>query len=409
MPFSPGADQQRIPTEGTGVQTGRLSILVISYTYLPVIGGCEIEAHRVCSALIGRGHKILVVCSGGPDMPPIREWMDPAGVPVRILTRHARGRWKEILFAIRVAWTLWRERPNYDAVYFIMQGLHLAAGLPIARVLRKPIVMKFSGSGVIPFVRRSRAGRVELNWLRKWAARLLILNAGMMQEATEDGFAREKITWMPNPVDTDEFRPGEPGEIAALRERHGIKADACVAIYVGRLSSEKGLAWLLHGFAWAARSVPNLILVLVGDGALRPELEALVRELGLGKEQVRFVGQIAIPEVPLWLRASDIFVLASPNEGFSCALAEAMSSGLGSVVSQIPANVQLIDEGVHGLTVPVGDEGAIAGALISLFQDGARRKRMGEAARQRIIENYSTQKVADRYEILFGGVVWNSP
>jgi glycosyltransferase involved in cell wall biosynthesis len=405
----PSRKDQPFPKAATGVQAGRLSLLVISYTYFPVVGGCEIEAHRICSALIGRGYKILVLCSGGPPMPILRDWLDPAGVPVRILTRYARGRCKEILFAIRVAWTLWRERADYDVVYFIMQGLHLAAGLPVARALRKPIVMKFSGSSVIPLVRRSRAGRVELNWLRKWAARLLILNDGMMQEAIEDGFTAEQLTWMPNPVDSDEFRPGKPAEIAALRERHGIKPDACVAIYVGRLSSEKGLCCLLRGFAQAARSVSNFALLLVGDGTLRPELEALVRELGLSKEQVRFVGQIAISQVSSWLRASDIFVLVSPNEGFSCALAESMSSGLPSVVSQIPGNAQLIDEGVHGLTVPVGDADAIAGALIKLFQDPPRRKHMGEAARRRIIENYSSREVVDRYLVLFDEVVQNSP
>ena len=88
-----------------------------------------------------------------------------------------------------------------------MQGLHLAAGLPVARGLGKPIVMKFGGSGVVPLMRGSRAGRVELNWLRKWASRLLVLNDGMIQEAIDDGFAREQLTWMPNPVDVDDSAP----------------------------------------------------------------------------------------------------------------------------------------------------------------------------------------------------------
>lgn len=381
-----------------------VSLLLISDSYPPILGGSEIEAQRVSAEMIRRGHRVLVLTSGGSPMPPVRDWVDPAGVPVRILTRSARGRWKDILFAFRVAWSLWRERHNYQVVYFLMQGLHLAAGLPVARVLKKPIVMKVGGSGVIPRMRGSRAGRVELVWLRRWAARLLLLNEGMMQEAMEEGFPGDQMLWMPNPVDTEQFRPGPPEEIAKLRAGFGIPPEALVAVYVGRLSHEKGLPPVLRGFALAAREEPRAMLVLVGDGAMRKELEAMATRLGIGSSQVLFSGRVDVSEVPSWLRASDIFTLMSPNEGFSCALSEAMSAGLPSVVSRIPANVQLIEDEVHGLLAPVGDDSAMASALVRLFRDPALRGRMGQAARQRIIDNYSTGQVADRYEALFAEI-----
>ena len=135
-----------------------VSVLLICDSYPPVMGGSEIEAQRVSSALIHRGHSVLVLCSGGPPMPPVRNWVDPAGVPVRILTRRAKGRWKDLLFAWRVAWTIWGERRNYHIVYFLMQGLHLASGLLMARALGKPIVAKISGSGVIRALRSAKAG-----------------------------------------------------------------------------------------------------------------------------------------------------------------------------------------------------------------------------------------------------------
>ncbi|MGA3260592.1 MAG: glycosyltransferase family 4 protein [Bryobacteraceae bacterium] len=382
-----------------------VSLLLISDSYPPVLGGSETEAQRVCAEMIRRGHRVLVLTSGGSPMPPVRDWVDPAGVPVRILTRNARGRWKDTVFACRVAWVLWRERRNYQIVYFLMQGLHLAAGLPVARALKKPIVMKVAGSGVISVLRSSRIGRVELGWLRRWAARLLILNEGMMQEAMEYGFPRDQMLWMPNPVDTEQFRPGQPDEIADLRAGFRIPPEALVAVYVGRLSDEKGLPSMLSGFALAAREEPRAMLVLVGDGAMRSELEAMAAKLGLGSSQVLFSGRVDVSEVPLWLQASDVFTLMSPSEGFSCALAEAMSAGLASVVSRIPANVQLIEDEVHGLLAPVGDDSAMASALIRLFRDPALRGRLGQAARQRIIDNYSTDQVAERYEALFAEVL----
>ena len=382
-----------------------VSLLLISDSYPPVLGGSEVEAQRVSAELMRRGHRVLVLTSGGAPMPPVRDWVDAAGVPVRILTRGARGRWKDIQFACRVAWTLWRERRNYNFVYFLMQGLHLAAGLPVARALGKPIVMKVGGSAVIPLVRASRVGRLELRWLRRWAARLLILNEGMAQEAMKEGFTREQMLWMPNPVDTEQFRPCAADEIGRLRGALGIPPEALVAVYVGRLSHEKGLLELLRGFALAARERPRAMLVLVGDGAMRSELEATAARLGLAASQVLFSGRVDVSAVPRWLQASDVFTLLSPNEGFSCALAEAMSAGLPSVVSDIPANAQLVDDGVHGRLTAVGDDAATAGALIGLFGDAALRARMGRAARQRIVENYSTGQIADRYEALFAEVL----
>ena len=99
--------------------------------------------------------------------------------------------------------------------------------------------------------------------------------------------------------------------------------------------------------------------------------------------------------------ASDVFALTSPSEGFACALLEAMAVGLPSLVSAIPANLQLIDDGIHGLTVPFGNEEATADGFAKLLHDPVLRQKMGGAARTRAVENYSTTKVVKRYETLF--------
>ncbi|HUX66444.1 MAG TPA: glycosyltransferase family 4 protein [Terriglobales bacterium] len=388
---------------------GPFSVLLISHSYPPVIGGSEVEAQRVSAALIRRGHRIRVVCAGGPPMPPARDWVDPKGVPVRIYGERWVGPARDVVFALRTALMLIRERRRYQLVYFLMQGLQLAVCLPVARALRKPIIMKVSGSGVLPMLGRSSTGRLELRWLRRWAARLLILNDGMRAEAIASGFPAHKVAWMPNPVDTAEFTPCGETERQRLRTKWNLPSQAVIVLYCGRLSPVKGLPCLLEGFAAAAAEMPHAILVMVGDGPMRAALEQQCIALGLPPEQIRFVGPVPPGEVPEWTRLADIFAITSPSEGFSCALAEAMATGLACLACEIPANRQLIRSGENGALVPVGDAAAVAAGLRELISGAELRARLGSAARALIMENYTVDEVAGRYEDLFGEVLEGRP
>ena len=376
------------------------SFLLICDSYPPVLGGSEIEAQRVCAGLIQRGHHPTVLCAGGAPMPKLSEWTDPMGVPVRIFGHALAGFRRNVAYTSGVAWTMLTRRKQYQFVYFLMQGLHLAVGLPIARLLRKPIVMKVSGSGVITIMERSWLGRFELRCLAKWASRVMVLNPGMAEEATAAGISSQKLLWMPNPVDTDEFAPCDLAQRQRLRRQLQLPADAFNVLFVGRLAPEKELPSLFGALARLGTTAPHVLVTLVGEGPDRQALTELARSLGI-ESRVRFVGRQTMAEVQNWLKASDAFALVSSLEGLPCSLVEAMSAGLPSVVSDIPANAQLIDPGVQGLLVPLSDEAAIAGALRRLSQDADLCAAMGNAARARALERFSTDKVLARYEDLF--------
>jgi len=386
-------------------ETTSFSFLLICQTYPPVIGGSEIEAQRVCSALIRRGHHVTVVCAGGDPMPPFHDWIDPQGVPVRMYAGRWEGTLRDVVFALRVAMMMIWERRNYQFVYFLMQGLHLAVGLPVARLFKKPILMKIAGSGVVPTVYRSRIGRQELHWLSRWAKRILILNEDMRQEAIDHGISPNQLVWMPNPVDTKEFSPATRDEQRELRATLGIPQTALVVLYSGRLASEKALPTLLSAFALVVKEVPDALLVFVGDGSVRLALVEQAKQLGLNEKTVRFAGRVDPQAVCLWLKIATVFALVSPSEGFPCALEEAMSAALPSVVSDIPANRQLVTDGSHGILIPVGAVDKIAEAIVRLLQDAPLRRRMGAAAREHIVANYSTSHIVDRYEVLFREVL----
>jgi glycosyltransferase involved in cell wall biosynthesis len=377
------------------------SFLLICQSYFPVLGGSEIEAQRVSSALIRRGHRLTVVCAGGDLMPAVKEWIDPEGVPVRIYAHCRDGAVKNVIYALRVAGILIRERENYQFVYFLMQGLHLAVGLPVAHLLNKPVFVKISGSGQVTRMSKSRIGRLELRWLNRWAKKVLILNEGMRAEAIQGGISAEKLQLMPNPVDTEEFSPANNEAQRKLREQSGIPQEVPVIAYSGRLAPEKSLPTVVDAFALVLEVVPDALLVLVGDGSMRDSLVQHAQQLGLGEQNIRFTGRVGPHEVSQWLKIATVFALVSSFEGFPCALEEAMSTGLPSVVTDIPGNRQLVEDGRQALMAPVGDTKRIAECLVLLLKNAKLREQMANAARQHILENYSTQHVVELYEKLF--------
>lgn len=376
------------------------AILVVCASYPPVLGGTEIEAQRVCAALLRQGHQVEVLCIGGHPMPHGRRWVDPEGVPVRLFGSGWPAAWRGYAYAVGVAWTLLRERNRYDIAYFLMGGIQLAAALPVARAIGKRILMKFSGSNTITPLTASRLGRLELRMLRRWAERVLVLNSGMVEEAVSAGFEHSQLGWMPNPVDVQRFRPVEARQRAELRGALGVPANAPLVVYVGRLAPEKQLPSLLEALAIVLRGRPLTRLALVGDGPMRSELQGSVVRLGI-TGSVHFAGAVPSDAVCGWLQTADVFALVSSVEGFPCSLAEAMAVGLPAVVSDIPGNTQLVRNGVHGLVVRCEDPPAIAHALSRLLDDPAQRGAFGAAGRNSILENYSTAKVTDRYERLF--------
>lgn len=357
------------------------------------------EAQRVSDELQKRGHKPLIVCAGGDPMPHQRDWVDPFGLRVRIYGRGAVRR-KDLTYAMGVAWTLFKERREYDVAYFLMQGLQLATGLPVARLLGKPIVMKFSCSGLVVGMRDSWIGRLELLFLKKWAAKILILNPGMAEEAIEVGIDQSRLGWMPNPVDTDYFRPVEPEQRAAYRRELNIGEDVPLAVFVGRLDDQKKIPLMLGGFARYARKRPQAKLAILGDGPLREEVRGLSSSLGLD-DNVFFGGRVPSSGVLKWNQVADTCMLVSAVEGLPCSLIESMSVGVPPVVSRIPAHTQLIEDGVHGVLTEFGNEESIAQGLHRVLDDRDLRERMGAAARRRMIEEYSTARVGDCYDALF--------
>jgi GalNAc-alpha-(1->4)-GalNAc-alpha-(1->3)-diNAcBac-PP-undecaprenol alpha-1,4-N-acetyl-D-galactosaminyltransferase len=156
---------------------------------------------------------------------------------------------------------------------------------------------------------------------------------------------------------------------------------------------------LLDAFAQLGDEFDEWRLAFLGKGRLGGGLRARARSLGITK-RVDWHGIVEDPHA--FYRTARIFALPSRVEGMPNALLEAMSCGLPVVVSDgAPGPLELVEDGVTGLVVPVNDAAALAAALRRLAADESLRKRLGEAARERISE-YDLSHALAEWEAVLG-------
>jgi glycosyltransferase involved in cell wall biosynthesis len=183
-----------------------------------------------------------------------------------------------------------------------------------------------------------------------------------------------------------------------LRRQFDIPGPALVVGYVGRFVAIKDLATLVRAFARVAGERPDAMLLLVGDGPLRSEVEALVAALAL-QAQVRFAGWIE-DLAPLYATI-DICALSSLNEGTPVALIEAMAAATAVVATRVGGVADVVEHERTGLLVPPSNPDALADAVLRLAADPAERSRMGTAGRQAVVERFSPERLVADIDTLY--------
>ena len=184
-----------------------------------------------------------------------------------------------------------------------------------------------------------------------------------------------------------------PAKAPSLRDRLFASPDEVVVGYAGRMVPIKDLPTLIRAFALALERHPRLRLVLAGDGPVRPTIEALAAELGVG-QRVHFLGWTT--DLRRFYATIDVCALSSLNEGTPVAVIEAMAAGKPVVATSVGGVPDVVEDGETGLLVPPRGAEALASAIVRLASDPEERSRMGELGRHRARERYShTRLVAD--------------
>ena len=212
----------------------------------------------------------------------------------------------------------------------------------------------------------------------------------------------DRITVLPNGVDTDEWRP-DPAARTSLRNELSLH-DEFLWFAAGRLEPVKDYPTLLSALA---QLPPTARLVIAGIGPCESQLRQQSTALNLDS-RVHFLG--FEPNVRRWMQAADGFVLSSLWEGLPMALLEAAACGLPAVATDVPGTREAVLEGRTGWLAPPRDPTALAECMRMTMQTTAEeRTTIGNQARQHMLDHFSLETVLDRWEALYQHLLLSHP
>ncbi|MFO0399019.1 MAG: glycosyltransferase [Sphingobacteriia bacterium] len=219
----------------------------------------------------------------------------------------------------------------------------------------------------------------------------------------------EKIRIIPNGFDLSPFETQQPEKRQAFRSSWGIAEEALVIGLIGRMAPIKNHALFLEAFAHLkARSTQPVVAVLVGDGELRPSLEALCHSLNLKTGQAERLQPGADVLFTSWIRdvsapiaGRDIVAMSSLNEGNPVALVEAQAAAKPCVSTDVGGVRDTLLPDVSGYVVPSGQPRPLAEALLGLVNDAPLRQQMGQQGRQFAQLRFSYQRLVQDMHALY--------
>jgi len=393
------------------------SVLFLTESFHPVLGGGEQHIRRLGRALAGSGIPATVVTRRGSARWPADETIDGIRV-VRVgpAGGSRQGKYGMVPAAINA---LRRLRARYDVL--VVRGTRVLGlpGLIAARALGKGVVLQAEVNGEMTgevytwgtafdrgFARRAIfAGVAARNVLLRDGDAFVAMSRAIRDEFLGAGVPSQKVALIPHGVDTTRFRPATPDEREALRARLGLPVGERIIIYTGRLLRGKGLLNLLAAFREVAAAAPSAHLVIVGAGEGHLSVEEDLRASALAEGlagRVTFAGRVDAVED--WLRAADVFAFPSVFEALGISLVEAAACGLPAVASRTGGIVDVVEDGRSGLLVTPGDVAALSVALHRLVTDAPRAREMGRAARETAESLFDERVAVDRYRALFSEV-----
>lgn len=396
-------------------------------------GGTETVVLETCRHQIAKGHEARILTSMALAEHRAEEI---GGVPVERfphfypwlgLDSEARMRLDQKggnLFSFALLGALRRERGA--SILHLHTGKRLGGIVrDAARRLRVPYVVSLHGGLLdVPEAEAATfaeptAGRIEWGKLLGWwvgsrrvlddAAAILCLGTEELRRVQER-FPRTKAVLFPNGVDADRFARGDgPG----FRARHGIPADAPLALCVGRIDPQKNQLLAVEAFARVAARRTEARLLLVGhvtSADYERRLRAAIESSGCAERITLLCGlPSSSPDLLGAYHAADAFLLPSIHEPFGVVVLEAWAAGLPVAASRVGGVPSFTEDGVDALLFESGSAEGAAEALDALLGNAERARSIAEAGRRKAVERFSWPRLVDDLQDLYEEAIRANP
>ena len=334
--------------------------------------GGQNQVLLTAKGMADRGHASMLACRAGS---PLETRARTEGLAVRGLP--LRGDlWPPGI--IGLARVLRQERPRA----LLLHDPHaVSAGLVAARLAGGPSLVAVRR---VDFPLRGTFSR----WKYGACGRVIVVSRAIGAVVERGGLDRSHLRLVYEGVSDRAPQPGGREALAAL----GVPAGAPVVGNVAALTGHKDHATLIEAMAILRPRAPEARLVIAGQGELRPTLEALVQERGLG-DRVVFAGFRR--DLDRILPAFSVFCLSSHLEGLGTSVLDAMAFGLPVVATAAGGIPEAVEDGVSGRVVPPRDPSVLADALAEVLGNEARRRALGAAGRRRFLELFTTDRMVE--------------
>ena len=370
----------------------------IGVVCFPTFGGSGVVASEIADGLAARGHRVHLFASARPWRAGESVVFHEVTAPTYPLFEHTP--WM-LALASKLLEVCRAERLDLLHVHYALP--HAAIGYLVRQLLGElapKLVVSLHGTDVTrvgsdPAYRAVTAATVEA------ADAIVVPSAFLQREANERlGLDVSRVEVIPNFVDTARFAPPEERDRRRLLSLFSdARADEALLFHVSNFRPVKragDLIWMLHHVnrRMGAR------LVLVGDGPERAHVEEAAEVLGLSP-RIAFLGKRS--DFLDYLPHADAFLLTSETESFGLAALEALACSVPVFAYRVGGVPEVVGEEAGGLAEPFDVE-SLARGVCDVLADPARRERMGEAARARVLERFREGPALDRYEALFRGI-----
>jgi len=375
--------------------TNDVNISLVTETYTPEVNGVAMTLSQLVNHLRSRGHKVQVVRP--------RQKQESPGLQDNEKTVSVRGapipRYPDLRFGLPCGNRLrssWRQFQP-DIIHVATEGPLGLSAIRAAKRLSIPCTSTFHTNfheyskhynapllmkGVLAYLR----------WIHNQTCCTMHPTQELADALEKSGFLNNQV--FGRGVDLAAFHPGARDE--SLRSKWGAGSEDTIVLHVSRFAAEKNYELLFKSYRKILNTLPHARFVVVGDGPVRAKWERAFPE-------AIYTGVISLEnrvELGQIYASSDVFLYPSNTETYGNVLTEAMASGNACLAFNYAAAAIHIEDGVNGLTVPMGDEEQFLERSLDLVKNVALQKRLGQSAADYAVEHLDWVPVVDQFESL---------